>query len=52
MTVLVPNADESERRRLPGGGARVTLSWAPGHMHVVSGSPHGEAPAAATDGAA
>ncbi|MBS1884990.1 MAG: hypothetical protein JSS97_18740, partial [Actinobacteria bacterium] len=38
----VPNADESERRRLPGGGARVTLSWAPGHMHVVSGSP-GEA---------
>ena len=25
MTVLVPNADESERQRLPGGGARVVL---------------------------
>jgi spermidine/putrescine transport system ATP-binding protein len=42
MTVLVPNADESERQRLPGGGARVTLSWAPEHMHVVTASPHGE----------
>jgi hypothetical protein len=38
----VPNADESERQRLPGGGARVTLSWAPEHMHVVTASPHGE----------
>ena len=35
MTVLVPNADEAERQRLPGGGARVRLSWAPQHMHVV-----------------
>jgi spermidine/putrescine transport system ATP-binding protein len=35
MTVLCPNASESERQRLPGGGARVTLSWDPGHMHVV-----------------
>jgi spermidine/putrescine transport system ATP-binding protein len=35
MTVLVPNADEAERQRLPGGGARVTLSWEPEHMHVV-----------------
>jgi spermidine/putrescine transport system ATP-binding protein len=35
MTVLVPNADEAERRRLPGGGAKVKLSWAPEHMHVV-----------------
>jgi spermidine/putrescine transport system ATP-binding protein len=35
MTVLVPNADEAERQRLPGGGARVKLSWAPEHMHVV-----------------
>ena len=26
MTVLVPNADEAERQRLPGGGARVQLS--------------------------
>jgi spermidine/putrescine transport system ATP-binding protein len=42
MTVLIPNADESERQRLPGGGAKVTLSWAPEHMHVVTASPHGE----------
>ena len=35
MTVLVPNADESERQTLPGGGARVVLSWEPEHMHVV-----------------
>jgi spermidine/putrescine transport system ATP-binding protein len=39
MTVLVPNADESERARLPGGGAPVRLSWAPEHMHVVRDSP-------------
>ncbi len=39
MTVLVPNADESERQRLPGGGARVSLSWQPEHMHVVTESP-------------
>ncbi len=35
MTVLVPNADEAERARLPGGGANVRLSWAPEHIHVV-----------------
>jgi spermidine/putrescine transport system ATP-binding protein len=35
MTVLVPNADEAERGQLPGGGARVRLSWAPEHMHLV-----------------
>ncbi len=35
MTVLVPNADESERQRLPGGGAKTSLSWAPEHMHLV-----------------
>jgi spermidine/putrescine transport system ATP-binding protein len=35
MTVLVPNADESLRQSLPGGGARVVLSWEPQHMHVV-----------------
>jgi hypothetical protein len=35
MTVLVPNADESERQALPGGGARVVLTWEPEHMHVV-----------------
>jgi spermidine/putrescine transport system ATP-binding protein len=35
MTVLVPNASEAERQRLPGGGARVELGWEPEHMHVV-----------------
>jgi spermidine/putrescine transport system ATP-binding protein len=35
MTVLVPNADEALRQQLPGGGARVVLSWEPEHMHVV-----------------
>jgi len=35
MTVLIPNADEAERGRLPGGGANVSLSWAPEHIHVV-----------------
>ncbi|HYH54487.1 MAG TPA: ABC transporter ATP-binding protein, partial [Solirubrobacterales bacterium] len=39
ITVLVPNADEAERQRLPGGGARVALSWEPEHMHVVRDSP-------------
>jgi spermidine/putrescine transport system ATP-binding protein len=39
MTVLVPNADEAERQRLPGGGARVALSWEPEHMHVIAESP-------------
>ena len=38
MTVLVPNADEAERQRLPGGGARVRLSWDPEHMHLVKDS--------------
>jgi len=36
VTVLVPNADEAERQRLPGAGARVRLSWAPEHMHLVA----------------
>jgi spermidine/putrescine transport system ATP-binding protein len=39
MTVLVANTDEEERQRLPGGGAKVRLSWAPEHMHVVRESP-------------
>ena len=43
MTVLVPNASEAERARLPGGGAPVRLSWEPDHMHVVRES---ELPAA------
>jgi spermidine/putrescine transport system ATP-binding protein len=48
MTVLVPNADEAERQRLPGGGARVALSWEPEHMHLVRESrPNG---AASSDG--
>jgi spermidine/putrescine transport system ATP-binding protein len=38
MTVLVPNADEAERARLPGGGAGVRLSWAPEHIHLVKES--------------
>jgi len=49
MTVLVPNADEAERQRLPGGGARVALSWEPEHMHLVRESPNG-APAASDGG--
>jgi len=35
MTVLCPNASESERQSLPGGGAEVTLSWTPEHIHLV-----------------
>jgi spermidine/putrescine transport system ATP-binding protein len=35
ITVLIPNADEAERSRLPGGGVGVRLSWAPEHMHLV-----------------
>jgi spermidine/putrescine transport system ATP-binding protein len=42
LTVLSPNTDEAERRRLPGGGAKVKLSWAPEHMHLVRGSPDEE----------
>jgi spermidine/putrescine transport system ATP-binding protein len=35
MTVLCPNTDESERQSLPGGGAKVNLSWTPEHIHLV-----------------
>jgi len=42
ITVLVPNADEAERQRLPGGGARVRVSWAPEHIHLVEESPVGD----------
>jgi spermidine/putrescine transport system ATP-binding protein len=49
MTVLVPNADEAERQQLPGGGARVALSWEPEHMHLVRESPNG-VPAGSNDG--
>ncbi|HYJ00385.1 MAG TPA: ABC transporter ATP-binding protein [Thermoleophilaceae bacterium] len=41
MTVLVPNADEGVRQGLPGGGARVRLSWDPEHIHVVRESAAG-----------
>jgi hypothetical protein len=41
--VLVPNASEAERAKLPGGGAAVRLSWAPEHMHVVRESDAGAA---------
>jgi spermidine/putrescine transport system ATP-binding protein len=50
MTVLVPNADEAERQRLPSGGARVALSWEPEHMHLVRESPNGTS-AGSTGGA-
>jgi spermidine/putrescine transport system ATP-binding protein len=52
MTVLVPNADESERQRLPGGGARVALSWEPEHMHLVRESPNGDGAGSTDDTAA
>ena len=41
ITVLIPNADEAERQRLPGGGANVKLSWAPEHIRLVRTSPDG-----------
>jgi spermidine/putrescine transport system ATP-binding protein len=52
MTVLVPNADEAERQRLPGGGARVALSWEPQHMHLVRESPNGGRSVGASDAVA
>jgi spermidine/putrescine transport system ATP-binding protein len=47
MTVLVPNASEAERARLPGGGAPVRLAWAPEHVHLVRTSINGAAGEAA-----
>ena len=35
LTVLVPNSDDAERRRLPRAGEAVRLAWAPEHMHLV-----------------
>jgi spermidine/putrescine transport system ATP-binding protein len=49
MTVLVPNADEAERGRLPGGGVPVRLSWAPENIHLVRESEEETAPAADPD---
>jgi spermidine/putrescine transport system ATP-binding protein len=51
MTVLVPNTDEAARQRLPGGGARVALSWDPEHMHLVRESPRKGSEATSSDGA-
>jgi spermidine/putrescine transport system ATP-binding protein len=51
ITVLVPNAEEAERARLPGGGARVRLSWAPEHMHLVRDSTNGTAPVSESEAA-
>jgi spermidine/putrescine transport system ATP-binding protein len=51
MTVLVPNASEAERQRLPGAGARVRLSWATQNMHVVKESEsHSDQPVTAGTG--
>ena len=44
MTVLVPNADESARRRLPGAGDRVRLAWANEHIHIVREAEGPDAP--------
>ncbi len=44
MTVLVPNADEAERGRLPGGGADVHLGWAPEHIHLIKESDKAPSP--------
>jgi spermidine/putrescine transport system ATP-binding protein len=44
LTVLVPNSSEEERRRLPGPGSRVHLSWDPEHMHLVTESDNGNPP--------
>lgn len=38
LTVLVPNASEHDRVRLPEPGSRVHLSWEPEHMHLVTES--------------
>jgi hypothetical protein len=40
----VPNASESERQHLPGGGSKVHVSWQPEHMHLVTESPDGGDP--------
>ncbi|MGI9020976.1 MAG: ABC transporter ATP-binding protein [Solirubrobacterales bacterium] len=45
MSVLIPNANEAERSRLPGGGAPVRLGWAPEHVHLVRESRNASTPA-------
>ena len=44
MTVLVPNADEAARRRLPGAGDPVRLAWANEHIHIVREAEGADAP--------
>lgn len=48
MTVLVPNADEADRQRLPGGGAAVRLSWEQDHTHLVRESSRADSDAEQT----
>jgi spermidine/putrescine transport system ATP-binding protein len=49
MTVLCPNTNDAERESLPGPGAKVKLSWAPEHMHLVrdTGGANGDLTASA-----
>ena len=49
MTVLVPNADEEQRRQLPSPGAAVRLGWSQEHIHMVR---EAQGQAAATPAAA
>jgi spermidine/putrescine transport system ATP-binding protein len=42
MTVLIPNADEAARQRLPAPGEPVWLAWSKEHMHIVRGAVGGE----------
>ena len=35
MTVLVPNADEEARRRLPAAGDGARLTWSAENIHIV-----------------
>ncbi len=48
MTVLIPNSSEDARQNLPGGGARVKLSWLPEHMHLVVDSESRKGPDASS----
>ena len=49
MTVLVPNSDESARRRLPGAGDQVRLAWANEHIHIVREAEGPDAPPTETE---
>ena len=49
MTVLVPNSDESARRRLPGAGDQVRLAWANEHIHIVREAEGPSAPPTETE---